>query len=125
MGSCWYPGAGEGRLHVCVLSATPNSEKCVGTYAALTAVAFRVLVLLMFLACSLTLDFASSMEPLELATDERARVNCAGMATFETDGTRILEADRDILASDGSEGGRRTKHSPGKTGEPDPVKSSL
>ena len=69
------------------------------TYTELLAVASRALVLLMFLACSLTLDFASSMYALELATVERARANCAGMATFEADDTRILEAGRDMLAA--------------------------
>ena len=55
----------------------------------------------MFLACSLTLDFASTIEKLEeLATVERARTNCAGRAAaFEAEGTRILAAGRDMLAT--------------------------
>ena len=63
------------------------------------AVASRVLDLLIFLACSRTLDLASSMDTLEPATVERARANCAGVATFEADDTRILEAERDMLAA--------------------------
>ena len=60
------------------------------------AVASRALVLLMFLACSRTLDFASSIDGLD--TVERARTNCAGVAAFEADGMRNLAAERDMLA---------------------------
>ena len=69
------------------------------TYTDDVAVASRALDLLIFLACSRTLDFASSMQALELATVERARANCAGVATFEADDTRILDAGRDMLAA--------------------------
>ena len=69
------------------------------TYTDDVAVASRALDLLIFLACSRTLDLASSMQALELATVERARTNCAGVATFEADDTRNLEAGRDMLAA--------------------------
>lgn len=44
-------------------------------YVVEVGVASLAAVLLIFLACSRTLDFASSMELLELATVDFARVN--------------------------------------------------
>ena len=67
------------------------------------AVASRALDLLIFLACSRTLDLASSMDALEPATVERARAKLAGVATFEAADTRILEAERDMLAATATE----------------------
>lgn len=67
------------------------------TYTLDEAVASRALDLLMFLACSRTLDLASSIDaPL---TVERARTNCVDETAFEAAGTRILEAERDMLAA--------------------------
>ena len=60
--------------------------------------ASRALDLLMFLACSRTLDLASSMEVLVLAIVERERMICVGEDAFEADETRILVAERDMLA---------------------------
>ena len=70
------------------------------------AVASRAEDLLIFLACSRTLDFASTMHALEPATVERARANCVGTATLEADDTRILEAESDMLVGDGVGDGR-------------------
>lgn len=63
------------------------------------AVASRALDLLIFLACSLTLDLASTIDALALAAVERARTNCVGETALEAAGTRILEAERDMLAT--------------------------
>ena len=61
------------------------------------AVASQALDLLMFLACSRTLVFASSIEaPVAV---ERARTNCVVAQAFEAVGTRILEAEKDMTAS--------------------------
>ena len=65
--------------------------------------ASRALDLLMFLACSRTLDLASSIEVLVLAIVERERMICVGEDAFEADETRILVAERDMLAATATE----------------------
>ena len=70
------------------------------TYTEEEGVASRGEDLLIFLACSLTLDLASSMDGLALATVERARTNCVGTDALEAAGTRIvLDAEMDMLST--------------------------
>lgn len=69
------------------------------TYTDAVAVASRAVERLMFLACSLTLDLASSIDVLELAAVDRARTRATAEGLFELAGTRILEADRDMAGS--------------------------
>ena len=83
--------------------------RCRKTYTEFEAVASRALDLLMFLACSRTLDLASSMEVLVLAIVERERMICVGEDAFEADETRILVAERDMLAATATEAMTWTK----------------
>jgi len=63
-----------------------------GTYTVPDAVASRAEERLMFLACSRTLDLASSMDELELAAAvERQRTRVMPDGFLETVGTRIVE----------------------------------
>lgn len=89
MGSCWNRGAGVGRLKI---GSEPALAVDVCTYTDGDAVAPLVEVLLIFLACSLTLDLASTMELLGPDVVERKRAR-----GFAVDATRILVvAGRDI-----------------------------
>lgn len=68
-----------------------------GTYTVCSATASRTVVLLMFLTCSLTLDFASSMEVLVPAAVDLERVNEITEVFLGALWMRIFAADMDIV----------------------------
>lgn len=90
-GSCWKPGAGSGRLHRCQRALVLHAYLAGNAYTCSVVVAFRADDLLIFRACSRTLDLASSMDEPELATVERARTSVMGEEVREAADTRIVE----------------------------------
>lgn len=66
------------------------------TYADGTDAASRAVERLIFLACSLTLDFASIIEYVEFAAVERERTNVMAALLLGAD-TRSFEAERDMM----------------------------
>lgn len=79
------------------------------SYTVVSATASRVEVLLIFLTCSLTLDFASSMDELVLAADDLARVNWMTEVFFGALEMRIFAAESDIVSLFLSREGKRRR----------------
>lgn len=88
VGICWNPAAGAGRLHGDDIRSKNKCNEKPKAYTAGATVAFAAVERLIFLACSRTLDLASSMAVVEAAVD----LHRTKAVAFGVPGTRTRAA---------------------------------